>query len=70
MCMKIIFPAISLYEKCGFEYIDTVDLGLWQLRAGLVQTVRETRLNFNQVEVALPHCQPRKTLFFEFNLNH
>ena len=21
-------PAISLYEKCGFEYIDTVDLGL------------------------------------------
>ena len=20
-------PAISLYEKCGFEYIDTVDLG-------------------------------------------
>lgn len=21
------FPAISLYEKCGFEYIDTVDLG-------------------------------------------
>ena len=22
------FPAISLYEKCGFEYIDTVDLGL------------------------------------------
>lgn len=22
------FPAISLYEKCGFEYVDTVDLGL------------------------------------------
>lgn len=22
------FPAISLYKKCGFEYIDTVDLGL------------------------------------------
>lgn len=22
------FPAIALYEKCGFEYIDTVDLGL------------------------------------------
>jgi len=22
------FPAISLYEKCGFEYIGTVDLGL------------------------------------------
>jgi GNAT superfamily N-acetyltransferase len=21
-------PAISLYEKCGFEYVDTVDLGL------------------------------------------
>lgn len=21
-------PAIRLYEKCGFEYIDTVDLGL------------------------------------------
>lgn len=21
-------PAISLYEKCGFDYIDTVDLGL------------------------------------------
>lgn len=21
-------PAISLYEKCGFKYIDTVDLGL------------------------------------------
>lgn len=21
-------PAIALYEKCGFEYIDTVDLGL------------------------------------------
>lgn len=21
-------PAISIYEKCGFEYIDTVDLGL------------------------------------------
>lgn len=21
-------PAISLYEKCGYEYIDTVDLGL------------------------------------------
>jgi len=21
------FPAISLYEKCGFEYVDTVDLG-------------------------------------------
>ena len=21
-------PAISLYEKCGFHYIDTVDLGL------------------------------------------
>ena len=21
-------PAIYLYEKCGFEYIDTVDLGL------------------------------------------
>ena len=20
-------PAIHLYEKCGFEYIDTVDLG-------------------------------------------
>ena len=23
-------PAISLYEKCGFEYVDTVDLGLGQ----------------------------------------
>lgn len=23
-------PAIKLYEKCGFEYIDTVDLGLEQ----------------------------------------
>ncbi|MFA9466664.1 MAG: N-acetyltransferase family protein [Velocimicrobium sp.] len=23
-------PAICLYEKCGFEYIDTVDLGLSQ----------------------------------------
>ena len=23
-----ILPAISLYEKCGFEYVDTVDLGL------------------------------------------
>lgn len=22
------FPAIKLYEKCGFKYIDTVDLGL------------------------------------------
>lgn len=21
-------PAIKLYEKCGFKYIDTVDLGL------------------------------------------
>lgn len=21
-------PAIRLYEKCGFEYVDTVDLGL------------------------------------------
>lgn len=21
-------PAINLYEKCGFKYIDTVDLGL------------------------------------------
>ncbi|MDF2881389.1 MAG: acetyltransferase [Clostridiaceae bacterium] len=21
-------PAITLYEKCGFKYIDTVDLGL------------------------------------------
>jgi ribosomal protein S18 acetylase RimI-like enzyme len=21
-------PAIRLYEKCGFKYIDTVDLGL------------------------------------------
>ena len=21
-------PAIRLYEKCGYEYIDTVDLGL------------------------------------------
>ena len=23
-------PAISLYEKCGFKYINTVDLGLGQ----------------------------------------
>lgn len=23
-------PAIRLYEKCGFEYVDTVDLGLGQ----------------------------------------
>ena len=22
------FPAIRLYEKCGFDYVDTVDLGL------------------------------------------
>lgn len=22
------FPAIALYEKCGFHYVDTVDLGL------------------------------------------
>lgn len=24
-------PAIRLYEKCGFEYVDTVDLGLREL---------------------------------------
>ena len=62
-------PAISLYEKCGFEYIDTVDLGLGNYGLDWFKLYEKVVLGIikRRTVVLLPVL---KILFSVFNLNH